>query len=144
MKSSRSGLLSFARLVSVVSLVSVVACSSEDDDSASSAIVGVNDVAKACGIRVQWAQQTAAICNTCQAYARSPKCECGNYDFSGKCSEQEKAVTSDASCEQVDVCVRDCNTDCGCVERCYDGRACKAAAAARDGCVAEVCAPHCR
>lgn len=123
----------------------LVACSDDGEDATATPIVGVNDIAKACAIRVTWplAGETGK-CQTCKGYSTTPKCDCGNYDYAGKCEQQQKAVREDTSCDGVDQCISACKSDCGCVERCYEGRACKAKAAARDGCVAEVCEKECQ
>lgn len=108
------------------------------------AIVGVFDVFEACAIRGSWAGGDTSRCTTCVAYATTPKCDCGSYDYAGKCDAAQRAVREEPSCVDVDACVVGCKSDCACVDRCYQGRACKVVAAARDGCVAQVCEAECR
>jgi hypothetical protein len=133
----------FSRLLSLLFLA-VIGCSSSSSSPAAPEN-GVNDVLKACQIRVGWQNATSTACNTCIGLAKAPRCPCSDREEAGKCSDQTTAKTNEPTCGDVDSCVSACHTDCACVETCYAGKAtCKTLASAADGCVAEVCDPSCR
>lgn len=121
--------------------VLVVACGGDDENN------GVNDVRAACELRAQWKNPTASHCVTCMAAAPLEGCDCEDFrDYGGLCSSQGNARSAEASCTmELDDCVRACEkTDCTCIEGCYAGAdRCKSLSAARDGCVAEICAKYC-
>lgn len=125
-------------------LVLVAACDSEE----AAAPVGVNDVRKACDIRVSWSKGTTPACNECLAIAGSPACDCPDLarDYAGKCNPHRDAKAADASCYDLDVCAKNCAaTDCGCVESCWAANArCRELASALDGCLAEMCQSTCQ
>lgn len=130
--------LSFAS--SLVAL-SVIACG-EDEPKAGN---GVNDVRKACDLRIAW-NRSAQNCSVCESAVVSPRCECEQLkDFSAACIEQ--ADSRKAACAQaVDECVFKCDReDCSCIDQCYvNDAACKQASAARDGCIVEACTKYCQ
>jgi len=106
---------------------------------------GVNDVKLACEIRATW-NRGNPDCAVCESAAVSPRCECSELAaFSAACIEQQDARRA-VCAESVDNCVFACRReDCACVEACYAaGDACKKASDARDGCVSEACASHCK
>jgi hypothetical protein len=109
---------------------------------------GVDDVRKACEARATWKNKTATKCINCIAAAPSPKCACEEFvGFSGLCQDQGAAWRAEANCtDAVNQCPYKCaDTDCACIEACYaQADACKRAAAAKDGCVADVCAQYCQ
>jgi hypothetical protein len=124
-------------------VIALGACSSSAQSDAP--VVGVNDVAKACALRTHWTNATAQTCTDCKSFASTQKCACSDLDYAGKCSDQAAAVTNEPSCAGTDECVRACAaTDCTCIERCYEGKACRSVAGARDGCLAEICDTRCR
>ena len=126
----------------LVSLFVVTACSDDEPNN------GVNDVRKACDIRVSWAGRKNTSCTDCLAAAPTVGCECPAFkDFAGLCQEQGTAVrTSPACTTEAKDCAAACNVDdCNCIEACYaTGAECKQLAAARDGCVTDVCAKYCQ
>lgn len=124
--------------------LSVAACSSDADPPASTN--GVDDVRDACELRLSWKAGSSSRCSYCLAAVANPPCECSEqHDFAGLCEEQQAARSREPSCEGVEECRFECGTgDCACVDACYrDKDACRKAASALDGCVAEVCAPEC-
>ncbi|MBX3187981.1 MAG: hypothetical protein KF819_13240 [Labilithrix sp.] len=126
--------------LTLTALVVATACKDASDAN------GVNDVRAACEIRVKWKRLGTSDCISCISSAPSVPCECPAFkDFAGKCEEQGNARIREASCnDAIEQCVNDCKTDCACVEGCYaQSEACKRVTAARDGCVADVCASQC-
>ncbi len=126
-------------------LVSTAGCSSTPTSTPGSN--GVDDVTKACEIRATWTHATSTACSSCYSYATTPRCDCTDLDYAGKCSGQQKTKVDEPSCADVDTCIRACTstTDCACVDACYTNKAaCRKAASAVDGCVAETCDEHCR
>jgi len=129
-------------LTSVVAItVAVTACTSEEPNN------GVNDVKAACEIRAAWKRAETEDCRNCMAAAPLVSCECETVKaYSGLCKDQGDVRIREPSCsDTVEQCVTTCpRTDCACVEACYSrAEACKKASAARDGCVADVCAKYC-
>jgi hypothetical protein len=108
---------------------------------------GVNDVRKACEIRLGWTNAGSDKCALCQASAPRPACGCEAFKgFDGVCVAQGDARRAEASCTtELASCVTVCDdADCACIESCYAAApACKRAAAAQDGCVADKCAAFC-
>jgi hypothetical protein len=128
-----------------LSAVTVVgACSPNHDSPLRN---GVNDVKKACEVRAAWAHPGAEKCINCITAAPAPACDCEQFkEFGALCQKQEETRHAEASCTSaIDDCTRACaKTDCACVDNCYaQAPSCKSLAAARDGCVADVCAPYC-
>jgi hypothetical protein len=118
--------------------LAIAACDSENN--------GVDDVKRACEIRVTWKRLNTSDCVTCMSAAPSVPCDCPAYkDFAGKCETQGTARVNEPTCTvAIDDCVKKCNTDCACVEGCFArDEACKRVTSARDGCVADVCAQYC-
>lgn len=107
---------------------------------------GVDDVAKACAIRAQWKNASGGVCTQCMGLAITPHCDCENEDYASRCNAQQQARNAEPTCEGVASCIGNCtSTDCACIDACYAGKpACRTAASAVDGCVAEVCDPYCR
>jgi hypothetical protein len=106
----------------------------------------VNDVKKACEIRLSWKGATTSRCTYCLAAAANPPCSCSEKEpFAGKCETQQSRRSQESSCGDVEECRFKCSaSDCSCLEACYAQKdACRAAAAALDGCVAEICAAEC-
>lgn len=135
---SSAGLLA----AGLVALVAVAACGKGYDTGGD----GVNDVAKACNIRVAW-NTAKDQCTPCMAAAKTPRCECPEFkDYSAACHDQESARRAEPSCtDAIEACTVDCKNDCNCVERCYaNAPACRRAASARDGCIVEVCDKYCK
>lgn len=129
-------------IAAVGALVVFTACSSNDDPPRN----GVDDVLKACQIRVAWKNPTAEKCVNCVAAAPSPQCDCEAFkEFAGLCADQDNARRSEPSCSTaMEDCSRACKDDCGCVESCYAAsEACKRIVAGRDGCVVDVCSQYC-
>lgn len=125
-------------------VLSIAACSDDDDDGAKTGN-GVNDVRASCEVRAKW-NRNGNDCIVCEAAVISPPCECPSLKaFGGACLDQANARAS-ACAEEVKSCVFKCDqADCNCIDSCYaNGDACKKAAAARDGCIAEACAPYCK
>lgn len=138
-----------AWVVAVASLALVAACSSKDDSSeAPAANNGVDDVEKACQIRAAWTNPGNDKCVNCQVAAQSPSCECEAFkDFAALCLSQDQARRAEPSCTvALDDCVKACTqTDCACITSCYaNADRCKSLSAAKDGCIADVCAPYCK
>ncbi len=134
-------------VIAALGLAVAMAACGADDPSAEPLVVGANDVTKACEARSEWTQATSGACLDCLALAQVERCDCtAGKDFAGKCSVQQRAVEREQACSGVSECVFRCaQGDCGCVEACYSGRdACRARASERDGCLAEICAAHCR
>jgi hypothetical protein len=124
-------------------LTSIGACNSEDDPPKSGN--GVNDVKLSCEIRTKW-NRSVEKCGLCETGVVSPRCECVNLEaFSAACLDQAEARKK-ACNTTIDDCIQACGRDnCGCIDGCYtNGDACKAASAARDGCIAEACESHCK
>lgn len=140
-----------SHVVKSVSLVlplislAVAACSSSGSSS-SSTTNGVDDVKRACEVRATWKSAQTTACTDCISYATTPRCECTDLDYAGKCSEQKKAVDAEPTCAGVESCVGACaRSDCACADTCYAGKgACRSVASAANGCVAEICATHCQ
>jgi hypothetical protein len=126
----------------VLLAIGLVAGCGEDDKPKSGN--GVNDVKLACEIRAKW-NRTGNDCSLCETGVVSPRCECTSLAaYSAACLDQADARKK-ACAESVDTCVFTCDrTDCACIEACYTSDTCKAASAARDGCIAEACESHCR
>lgn len=128
--------------VGALSLITALGCGGDDAPKSGN---GVNDVRAACEIRATW-NRTGNDCSVCESAVVSPRCDCDALkDFSAACVDQENARKT-ACADSVDTCVFSCNrTDCSCIDACYvSGEACKAASAARDGCIAETCSGHCK
>lgn len=123
----------------------VVACSSSSSDAAAP-VNGVDDVLKACQIRVTWTHATTGSCTDCVSIATAPRCPCSDEDIAGKCADQRSATLTEPTCNGVKACIDACAAaDCGCVDGCYAGKeACRTKASAVEGCVVEVCANRCR
>jgi hypothetical protein len=131
-------------LFAALSVIALVVGCGDDDDTPKGGN-GVNDVKLSCEIRAKW-NRTGNDCSLCESGVVSAPCDCSSLaEFSGACLQQADARRN-ACAESVDTCVFSCDrTDCACIESCYtNGDACKAASAARDGCIAEVCADHCK
>lgn len=128
----------------LLSFAVVVGACTEDEPPP--AITGVNDVVKACGIRAQWTRLSSLECNECVGISTTPLCDCtARKDYAAKCHEHQLKRNKEAACEGVGTCTLNCREDCNCVEQCFAGHeACRPIASALDGCVAEVCDPHCR
>jgi hypothetical protein len=123
----------------------LVACSSSSSSSAP--IVGVDDVAKACAITSAWKNTSAQPCTTCTSFAQAPQCACdSDKPYDGQCADQARTASHEPTCAGVDTCIQACaKGDCACVDGCYAGKpACRSAASARDGCLAQVCDAYCR
>lgn len=138
-------MLPSSRLSVIAFVVAVVGLACGGDDAAENN--GVNDVKKACEIRVAFANLESERCRNCIAAAPAPSCDCESFkEWAALCKAQGDARNAEASCSiQIDQCVVDCKKDCACVDRCYDASAaCRRVTAARDGCVADVCASACR
>ncbi len=108
--------------------------------------VGVDDVFKACQVRVAWKESTAETCVNCLAAAVSPACECEAFkEFGGLCHAQDEARRAEPSCTGAsEDCARACGAGCSCLEACYvQTSACKRLIDARDGCVVDVCTRSC-
>lgn len=122
-------------------VVLAVACGGDDGNSN-----GVNDVKKACEIRVAWKNLDTSRCSECIGAASAPPCECEAIkEFAGRCEKQGSARAKEVGCSlKIEQCVLDCKKDCNCVDACYnENAACRAVTAARDGCVADQCAGAC-
>lgn len=121
-----------------------VGCSSEADPLAPTN--GVDDVREACEVRGSWTAPSSERCGYCVAAAANPPCSCSEEEpFAGRCQEQQSVRSKEASCEGVEECRFTCpSSDCACIDACYAGKeACRRAASAFDGCIAEVCGPEC-
>ena len=109
---------------------------------------GVNDVRKACEIRTTWTMRGVQRCSDCINAAPNVSCNCEEFkDFAALCLTQGDARRADPQCTaDVDNCVNLCDkTNCDCIEGCYaNAPSCKQHDAARDGCVADVCAQYCK
>jgi hypothetical protein len=130
------------RSVAVPIVAAILVACAEDKPTSGN---GVDDVHKACEIRAGF-NRNGNDCGVCEAAVVAPRCDCSSLkDFSAACAAQadaRKPVCSDA----IDTCVSNCKaTDCDCIEGCYaNDPQCKSASAARDGCIAEACASHCK
>jgi hypothetical protein len=121
----------------------VLACSSESSPALDN---GVNDVKGACLIRASWTAPLADRCEQCRAVASLEDCGCEALrDFGAKCVVQGRAKRAEPTCTPaIDDCVLACGTDCNCADACYaNAPACKSAAAAEQGCIADVCSVYC-
>src|SRR5262245_35656546 len=131
------------RALAVVPLAAVIVAACGEDLPKSGN--GVNDVRKACEIRAGF-NRNGNDCGVCEAAVVAPRCDCSTLkDVSAACSAQaddRRPVCAEA----IDTCVNKCKpSDCECVEGCYaNDPQCKSASAARDGCIAETCASHCK
>lgn len=137
-----STFLRFASAAAVSGLVVITACSSNDAAPRN----GVDDVLKACQIRVGWTNPSAEACVNCIAAAPSPDCECEVFkDFAALCKDQDEARRAEPSCTAaMEDCARACKNDCACVDSCYAASAtCKDIIAGRDGCIVDVCTQYC-
>ena len=138
-------LLSRACLVSLVALTAQVACATDSEPERNN---GVDDVRRACEVRATWKRGATETCINCLSAAPLAKCDCELFkEFGGLCELQEAERHAEPTCTSVlDDCTRTCaKTDCNCLDGCYaQASRCKQLAAARDGCVAEVCAPYCQ
>lgn len=126
----------------------MVGCAEKSEPAPEPLRNGVNDVRAACEQRASWQKRLTADCAACLTGTQIPPCGCELVrDFGGACNAQAAARQSEPSCTAaVDACINACKVDdCACIDACYSGAdACRQATAARDGCVAEVCAPYCR
>jgi hypothetical protein len=132
-----------ASIAVFVAIVMGVGCGGNDDPKGTN---GVNNVLAACQIKATWIRTDQNKCDLCEQAVVSPRCGCSELTaFSGACDDQAEAAKP-ACPESILDCVNQCaRTDCNCVEACYANNAgCKAAAAARDGCQAEVCTQYCK
>ena len=138
-----SSLIRLALVSSALTLLVVsTACSSDDAAPRN----GVDDIVKACQIRVAWKNPTAEKCVNCVAAAPSPQCDCEAFkEFAALCKDQDDARRSEPSCTgAMEDCARACKDDCACVAGCYaQAAACKRVIDARDGCVVDVCTQYC-
>lgn len=107
---------------------------------------GVNDVNKACVIRTGWTQSNSSACARCTGLSTSGRCPCASADYEGACAPQETAIANEPGCVDAHSCETNCKQgDCACADACYAGKdACRAKAAALDGCLAEVCDSYCK
>lgn len=130
----------------VILAIAIVSGCKEDDDGPKNGN-GVNDVRLACEIRTKW-NRTGNDCSICEAAVVSPRCDCTTLAaFGAACIDQENARkrACAGATEALDKCIFACDrTNCTCVEACYANDPCKAASAARDGCLTETCDPHCK
>lgn len=120
----------------------------EDTGTTSSASNGVNDLKESCEIRATWQSATVRQCTDCISAAPSPACDCEEFKaFGGMCLTQDTAKRADTTCTtDMDTCAKTCATgDCDCYANCYNASpTCKAEAAAREGCITQVCDPYCK
>jgi hypothetical protein len=126
-------------------LLALASCTDEETPP-EPLVTGVNDVKGACEIQSRWARRSSADCAACLAASVLPPCGCSYVDqFGARCHMLAEDRRSSPGCsEAVDACVAACNEECDCVDACYaEAPGCRAATAARDGCVAEVCAAYC-
>lgn len=132
--------LSFVLLASVA----FVACSSEEEAGPTNN--GVNDVRRACEIRLTWRSPMPIACTDCLGVSSAPRCDCSDKDYAGACRPQQEAEVSEPTCDGVRTCVNSCAAgDCGCVDGCYTGKEiCRQRSSALDGCLAETCAKYCQ
>jgi hypothetical protein len=133
--------MTYFRVIAALGLI-LLACGEDEDPKHGN---GVNDVRLACEIRTKWVRE-GNDCSVCEAGAITARCDCSSLqEFSSVCSEQEDARKASCS-ETITNCVFACNRDdCNCLDNCYAADArCKSASAARDGCVADTCASHCK
>src|SRR3954467_6806499 len=106
----------FASLV--VASLSLSACSGIASEAPPNN--GVDDVLKACELRVPWQNTSSSSCVLCIASATTPRCACTDRDDAGKCSDQQAAKSAEPTCEGTTACVEACDRqDCACVDRCY-------------------------
>ena len=130
------------RAWTVFGLVAAALAACDDEPKSGN---GVNDIRASCEIRTM-CNRNGNDCTVCEAAVVAPRCECSSLAaFSGACLEQanqRKSACSDA----VDDCVNACQrTDCACIDGCYKtADYCKAASAARDGCITDTCDSHCK
>jgi hypothetical protein len=134
-------------LFASVTTAALLACSSSSNTNPG--LVGsngVNDVNKACTIRASWPGSQSALCSQCKVYAEEPRCACADVDYAGACSAQHDKVVALPGCIDGQTCEGKCaQGDCACVDACYQASAaCRTAASALDGCLAEICASHCQ
>lgn len=142
---SRVQLFSRGLSLGLLGLIALAACATDAEAVRNN---GVNDVRKACEVRATWTMAGREKCINCLAAAPAPACECESFkEFGALCELQEAERHADPGCTSaLDDCTRTCaRTDCGCLEGCY-GQAsrCKQLSGARDGCVAQACAPYCQ
>jgi hypothetical protein len=128
-------------LASTAGLLVAAACAPSADPPRN----GVDDVKKACELRLAWKNPTAERCLSCLAAAPSPQCDCVAFkDFAGLCKAQDDARRAEPSCTgAMEDCARACKDDCACVTACYSQPACKRVIDGRDGCVVDVCSAYC-
>lgn len=145
-RGSLSFVLSLRTTLSLGAAFFVVLAAACGGDDAATNSNGVNDVKKACEIRVAFKGAESSRCLECIGAAPAPPCECEAIkEFAGRCEKQGATRAAEAGCTlKIEQCVNDCKKDCACVDACYNESAgCRAATAARDGCVAEQCASAC-
>src|SRR5687767_7430570 len=112
----------FFLLIAAFAICLLTACSS-DENGASATSNGVNDVRRACDIRLAWKSPITVACTECIGLASAPRCDCSVQDYAGRCNEQQRAKANEPSCEGVNACVTHCeDTDCDCIEACYAGK----------------------
>lgn len=131
----------------LLSLPLLLAACADEEPPPERVITGVNDVRAACEVRARWTRQDTGDCAACRAAVVLPACGCELVsEFEARCVTLADARRAHAQCTKaLDDCVSACAPDdCGCLDGCYQGAdGCRQATAARDGCVAEVCAPYC-
>lgn len=136
-------MLSLRTILSLGAAALVVLAAACGDDGNGN---GVDDIRKACEIRVGFKNLDTSRCLTCMGAASAPPCECEALkEFAGKCEKQGTARGKEPGCTlKIEQCAADCKKDCNCLDACYnESAACRAVTAARDGCVAEQCASAC-
>ena len=107
----------------------------------------LRDVRRACEHRAAWTHRHRRTCTKCVAAAVAKLCDCRAdvESYSAVCSNEWQAKLAAKTCEPVFACARKCKaTDCDCTASCYqDQPACRDVASSLEGCIAEVCDPHC-
>jgi hypothetical protein len=123
-------------------------CSGKDDAAPTGSTSQKLDVKAACERQAGWKRRTSHKCTHCEAFAKTPKCNCNKDDavFSGKCAAQQGAINADDACDPTFKCAAKCKpTECDCQAKCFEGAAqhCRDLAEAYDACIIEICEPYC-
>lgn len=116
----------------------LAACGGDPDPAAPPPI----DPKVACETKATWTK--GFDCLDCQSRAAQPACDCNPSPYNAVCYEQNLNRLNGCDKAVLD-CESACKADCNCIDACYQSAAaCRANAAAFDGCIVQMCGTVCR
>lgn len=104
---------------------------------------------QSCEARAKWSM-SSQDCTTCITQTTRVRCDCDTVPAAGACLDANRAYTASPDCgAAVTDCVAACapsgQSDCGCVDACYEGHAtCRSLAEKLEGCIVQACDQRCR